>query len=218
MDRAVSEWARLPKCQLGAVEGLIFFPNHTQWPRFLMRLMKAGWKYKEIAMAQLYARDKTSKLALKKRDAALRHQGGTNGRIVLRDQGAKPGQSAEDFERSIENFKPIDHHGLIDAIPYDTSGYKPRKSSRLIPEHYSLLEIAKGVRKWPAAEDSGVVTQVIRYARDNNLGKLTTADIDRIARQEGFTMPEDASGNNWDQNGRERILQTMATDGVDFAS
>ena len=188
---AIGVGARLPPCQIGAVELLTFFPNHTQWPEAGLRLYRNGWAGLEIAKVQLHARGRLNKKSCDKRDSALKHQVLTNGAAFF---------NADKFQRA-------SHAHLMTAVTtYDASAYAPRASVAWKLTTTTLVDIARGVAIWPTGQDRGIVTQAIEYARQNGLNQLTTADIPGLAQQLGFAAPSEASGAQWDQRARERAV------------
>lgn len=54
---APSATTPFPELALSAMEIVKFFPNHTQYPEILFRLLRSGWDAPTIAKAQLHARD-----------------------------------------------------------------------------------------------------------------------------------------------------------------
>ena len=78
---AISVEAKLPQCQVSAVELLTFFPNHTQWPKVMMRLIGTGWTTSEVAKATLYCRNAGSVDDARRRGDALRWQVKSGGKL-----------------------------------------------------------------------------------------------------------------------------------------
>jgi hypothetical protein len=190
LAKAIPARARLPSCDIGIVELLTFFPNHTQWPEAGLRPYQNEWKHPDVARIQLHARGKLTRDAYEKRVDSLKHQILSNGRNLFNDP----------------TFKPTTHKAFMTPVAsYDASNYAPRNRHSLIDA--SLVDIAEGVVNWPVGQDRGIVTQVIEYAHNNGLYQYTTDDIPRIAQQMGFVAPSEAAGNNWDQNAKERVGQ-----------
>ena len=193
---AVDFYARLPPCDLGAVELCTFFPNHTQWPEPGLRLLRNGWKYEDIAMAQLHARNNVNKAYMDRRKAALRQQALANGKNFFND----------------ESFTPTSRQTLMTPVnTYDATNYRPKSTvnmNRLTDA--TLLELGNGIHNWPTGADRGIVTQCIEHAVQNNDQTLMVRDIPRLAQQLGFAMPAEATGTQWDQraNHRVRIIVT----------
>ena len=193
---AVDFYARLPPCNLGAVELCTFFPNHTQWPEPGLRLLRNGWKYEDIAMAQLHARNNVNKAYMDRRKAALRQQALANGKNFFND----------------ESFTPTSRQTLMTPVnTYDATNYRPKSTvnmNRLTDA--TLLELGNGIHNWPTGADRGIVTQCIEHAVQNNDQTLMVRDIPRLAQQLGFAMPAEATGTQWDQraNHRVRIIVT----------
>jgi hypothetical protein len=146
LDGAIPASAKLPPCEIGAIELLTFFPNHTQWPEAHLRLIRNGWKNLDIAKVSLYARSTLSFETAKKREGALRHSIRTNGKEFFDD----------------ETFKQKTHSHLLTRVTtYDATNYKPRDREQ--PRSLStatLVGIAKGVTRMPTGQDRGIVTQV----------------------------------------------------------
>ena len=195
---AVAVGTRLPSCQIGAVELLTFFPNHTQWPEAGLRLYRNGFKHKEIAKVQLQARGKLDKASQQKREQALRHQISTNGKIFFNDP----------------NFTLKNSANLMTPVRvYDASNYVPRpRVTRSAMTTARLVNVARGITIWPAGEDRGIVTQVIEYAHQHNDLQYTIADIPQLAQQLGFVAPHEASTAQWDQNANTRAQGVVIPD------
>jgi hypothetical protein len=189
---AITIKARLPPCQIGAVELLTFFPHHSQWPEVGLRIYRNGWKHPDVARIHLHARGTLTKEAYIKRYDALKHQILRNGRIFFDDDG----------------FKPTTHKHLLTAVTtYDASNYAPRDDIVHLLVDATLVDIAEGVVNWPAGEDRGVVTQAIEHAYINDLRQYTAADIPQLAQQMGFVAPNEASTQQWDQSAKRRVDQ-----------
>lgn len=169
-----------------------------------MRLLGTGLTAKELAQATLYARGTGSADELKRRCGALRHQVGTGGKLEF-----GPSFTQKTHKDQIENPNRVGGIGTYDATVYTHRAKDAKKVKAK-----SLVEIAKGVVNWPSPQDSGMVTKVIRYAQQNNLGLLTTDDIPRVAAQRGFTTPNEATGTQWDQGGRNRMLAAIKASGA----
>lgn len=149
LSTAVSASVKLPTCEIGAVELLTFFPNHTQWPLAHLRITSNGWKSPDVAKYSLYARGTLSYETAKKRSAALRHQLSKNGIIT--------------FD---ETFTLKTHRDQLPSVAtYDTTSYVPRplkdEKTRDLTTAY-LVDLAKGVTatRMPTGQDRGILTQV----------------------------------------------------------
>ncbi|KAK4554109.1 hypothetical protein LTR86_008950 [Recurvomyces mirabilis] len=184
LDTAPPATARLPPCEMSATELLYLFPNHTQWPKVMLRLLGSGWTVSDMASAALYPRAIVDDKVHERRCAAMRYQTSEAGRAEFGDPTwtqtkAVPGQVSV-------------------VTSYDVSTYTPRHKKHLTT--IKLLDVARGVQWWPATSDRGIVTQVVRYARDNPIpcADFTTDDIPHVAAQQGFTMPRGASRSDWD--------------------
>lgn len=187
---AIPAKARLPSCDIGIVELLCFFPNHTKWPEAGIRAYRNEWKHGEVARIQLHARGKLTRDAYEKRIDCLKHQILCHGKHYFGDP----------------TFKPTTHgHLMTPVVSYDASNYAPRNNQGLFDA--SLMDIAEGVVNWPVGQDRGIVSQAIEYAHNNGLDHYTTADIPRIAQQMGFVAPAEASGDDWDRNAKGQVAQ-----------
>ncbi|KAK4541805.1 hypothetical protein LTR36_007337 [Oleoguttula mirabilis] len=214
-QRRVSAWnydfkaaahasARLPACEIGAVELVCFFPNHTQWPKALLRLIGNGWNTKEIATAQLHARGALSAETHARRNGALRHQVIDGGNLEF---------GVTTFTQKTFWGQITDPARVGGVASYDASVYVTRPKYASKPTAASLIDVARDVVNWPAPEDRGIVTQVIELAVQNGLQILSVDDILQTSQHFGFTMPTEAAGAQWDQNGLRRILAAVGADG-----
>jgi hypothetical protein len=57
---------------LSAVELTTFYPHHTVYPGYLLRLLRNGWGMSQVAKAQLYPRNGYNKVEHTKRANAMR--------------------------------------------------------------------------------------------------------------------------------------------------
>ncbi|KAK3671588.1 hypothetical protein LTR78_008511 [Recurvomyces mirabilis] len=184
LDTAPPVTARLPPCEMSAAELLYLFPNHTQWPKVMLRLLGSGWTVSDMASAAMYARAIVDDKVHKRRCAAMRYQTSEAGRAEFNDPTWTQTKAAP---------------GQVSVVTdYDVSTYIPRHRKHLIT--IKLLDVARGVQWWPATSDRGIVSQVVRFARDNPVlcVDFTTDDIPTVATQQGFVMPRDASRSDWD--------------------
>ena len=192
LTSAITIKARLPPCQIGAVELMTFFPHHSQWPEVGLRVYRNGWDHSDVARIQLHARGTLDKQAYTKRYDALKHQILRNGRIFF----------------NMADFKPSAHNHLLTAVTsYDAANYAPRDDIAHLLVDATLVEIAEGVVNWPTGQDRGIVTQAIEYAYNNDLRQHTAADIPQLAQQMGFVAPADATGIQWDNSAKQRVSQ-----------
>ncbi|KAK3680691.1 hypothetical protein LTR37_021104 [Vermiconidia calcicola] len=199
LSSAIGVEAQLPGCQIGAVELLTFFPNHTQWPEAGLRLYRNGWKTLDIAKLQLHARNRLTRQGCDKRVAALRHQVLKNGQIFFND----------------EFFNQTSHAHLMTTVTsYDASNYAPRSTiaSSLAPN--KLIDIANGVVNWPTGEDRGLVTQAIEFTSENALIQYTTLDIPWLSFQHTFSSPNESLTTTWDHATLQRARQTIEQAGT----
>ncbi|KAK5118705.1 hypothetical protein LTR85_007911 [Meristemomyces frigidus] len=196
---------RLPACEIGVVELLTFFPQHTLWPRSLPRFIANKWKTAEVARVQLYARGALTKAACVRRDAALRRQVIDGGNIEFGVQNF----TVDTFWRQLTDPQRAGGEGS-----YNASVYHPRAQHINNLRTASLVDVARDVVAWPAPEDSGIVTQVIELAVLNRWTALTIDDIPQVANHFNFAMPAEAGGTQWDQNGRRRVLAAIEAAGA----
>lgn len=206
LRNATSASVRLPQCDIGAVELATFFPNHTQWPAVVLRLIASGWNARDITDVQLHAHGAISAQARTRRNNAIRHQIIDGGNQHFR----------------VHNFTQTVFQNRITALArpngvatYDASTYAPRGANTSIANltTASLLDVAQGVVNWPAPEDRGLVTRVIELAIDNNWPEITVDDIPQIGQFFGFTVPAEAGRSEWDERARERVLAAVAQAG-----
>jgi hypothetical protein len=194
MASAVSVRSPLPPCDLGAVELLTFFPNHTQWPEAGLRLYRNGWSSQDIADTQLYVRGGLNNDNSRKRTNAMRHQVALNGKTFFGDT----------------TFKQRTHGHLMTAVStYNASGYAARPTQTVSSDPERLVDVARGVVHWPSNEDRGIVTQCIDHALTNGLVEYTTADIPRMAATLAFAAPSQASTPRWDQGALQRMRKIL---------
>ncbi|KAK4541804.1 hypothetical protein LTR36_007336 [Oleoguttula mirabilis] len=198
LDSAISVTARLPQCEIGAVELLVFFPHQTQWPKAILRLLGNDWTIEDIAKAQLHGRGARSSEGCHRRRATLRQQKLAGGRI----------------QSGIADWTEKKYGGVIAITNYDAAGYTPRPQDAASLYNAKLVHVAGGVVNWPVGQDRGVVTQAIEYAVRNNRTDVTTVDIPRLAQVQGFAMPTEAAGTQWDQLGRVRMLNAIKAAGT----
>ena len=186
----------LPLCELGAVELLTFFPNHTLWPLVSLRLHSRGWSVAEIAAVALHARGTLTTANLYTRRAALRHQIRANGRELF----------GNNF--TLTRWKDGGYRGA--PVGCHTTSYRPRayiESSELKDE--SLVACAQGVIDWPAGQDRGIFTQCVEHACSTRNIRLMISDVPSITDYFGFEMPVEATGGQWDQNAAIRVHDTL---------
>ena len=195
----VPSFADLPDCEIGAVELLTFFPNHTQWPKVVLRLIGNGWTGEDMAKVIFWARGLNDKEEVEKRRNALRHQIPKAGKEEF----------GTNFNRTTFMPQITDPNRVGGCQTYHAEDYRPRShdANRLYAP--MLADLGAGVVNWPAPEDSGIVTRAIRWAIDFQLDADDVDDIEDYARELNFQMPADASGTQWDQRGRERVLAAM---------
>ncbi|KAF7197951.1 hypothetical protein HII31_00665 [Pseudocercospora fuligena] len=207
----------LPQIVLGARELCTYFPHHARWPRYLLRLLRNDWRYKDIAKAQLYARAELTKDNLKSRDDAIRQQSLTNGHIYYNDNS----WTMQDWFR--------DHHA--DSAPYpaganyphvytpglDQAAWGPASQNtwtlaagNVSTTQLTFLEMWQGVVNHPTGQDAGVLTQILHWASqqgDFYMSTHTVTDIPNIvaANQNRFVLPQEATRPDWDQRALQRL-------------
>lgn len=196
----------LPNCYASAVEILTYLPHTTKRPSFGMRLRANGLKDEDVAKIQLHARGQATKETIKKRHAAIRKQMSKNGKHMFGDKWP--------FKKGTYSLKS--------TTDYDLSQYMAQTSSRRTKLQLAaprLVDLAKDIVNGPSAEDSGYLTQVIRYAVENNDTTLTTVDVLQLAVREYFIMPVSALAPNshWDAEGRDRVLASMPAEEAEMS-
>ena len=133
---AIRVEAKLPQCQISAVELLTFFPNHTQWPKVIMRLIGTGWATSEIAKATLHARSAGSVEDCTRRDNAVRWQVKSGGNLEFDVNDFK----MEDYMDRITDPARVGAVGTYHASVYTT---RPQYVNDLYAA--TLVDIAAGV-------------------------------------------------------------------------
>ncbi|KAK0249895.1 hypothetical protein LTR01_008244 [Friedmanniomyces endolithicus] len=199
--------APLPDCYGGAVEMLTYLPHTTMRPSFGIRLRANGLSNEEIAKIQLHARGQASRENIHRRDAAVRRQMLNNGKQVFDDKNFT-------FRG---NKHKLDLKATTDFDVFKCSTLPSHRHPRTPTAAPRLIDLAKDVVNAPSAEDSGLLTQAIRYAVGNNDSTLTTADVRSLALREYFVLPLGALSltSNWDAEGRDRVLASMVNGDVD---
>ncbi|KAK0249725.1 hypothetical protein LTR91_001978 [Friedmanniomyces endolithicus] len=197
--------APLPDCDGGAVETLTYLPHTTQRPIFGMRLRANGLTDKDVAKIQLYARGLATKKNIKKRHATVRRQMSKNGKHVFDDEGFTSRKYRSKLEATTDY-----------SLSYCTTLPSSRQT-QVQPAAPRLIDLIKDVVNEPSAEDSGWLTQAIRYAVENNDTTLTTADVRQLALREHFALPAASMAltSNWDAEGRDRVLASMLEKGME---
>ena len=191
---AISVKARLPPCNIGAIELLTFFPHHVHWPEAGLRLYRNGWSTSEIARIQLHARGKLTKARYHKQADLLKHLVLKSGRIFFNKEDFTPTDDAQD-----------DAPLMTPVASYDATNYVPKINIANELNDESLLVIAQGVVNWPTGQDRGIVSQAIEHAVQGGLRQFTTADIPQLTQQLGFVQSNEVAGGQWDQNARQRV-------------
>lgn len=183
----------LPPCDIGAVELLTFFPNHTQWPEAGLRLYRNQWAMIDIASGQLYARGNLSSASRDRRYAAMRQQMLANGKEFFNDPAFTTTGNA---------------HQLGATNAFNGANYAARRNVQAkLTDDSRLLECVVGVVNWPTGSDRGIVTQCVELANATQDATLRIRNVPLIAAQHGFVMPAEAAlGQLWDTNARARTV------------
>ncbi|KAK1065813.1 hypothetical protein LTR74_007694 [Friedmanniomyces endolithicus] len=193
---SVHERSRLPPCWMSMPDLLCGMSHSTQHPEVILRGLGNGWSYKLMAACQLYARGIVDAGAIRRRTNALRHQATAAGRQLF---------------PNVAQFSPLSSPavGVYDATTYVAPAtWAQRMQTR------TLSEIGRGWVNFPAAEDCGFLTMAVIYARQVGNLTWTTADVPRLARIHGWTLPAGATTTQWDQQARDRTIAILRAAGV----
>jgi hypothetical protein len=82
---------------------------------------------------------------------------------------------------------------------YDTNDMEPRPQDEGKLKNVYFAQLAKDIKIKPRGEDRGIFTQVVEYAAENPDLMLDLDDVQRVADEQGFVMPSEAAGTNWDK-------------------
>ncbi|QIX00398.1 hypothetical protein AMS68_005915 [Peltaster fructicola] len=188
----------LPEMVIGAYELLAYFPNHTQWPAAIIRLICNEWSTDNISAAQLFARGHQSGDEHHRRAGAVRHQ-------VL--QGGREFFRLANFTR--QRYPSLMHHREL----ADASLWRPRTNITAL-DNARLVTLAQGVVNAPLGQDRGLVAQAIEIAvRDARLDWYVT-DIPSVVQQYGLQLPPEAANiARWDINARARFHTRLTAAG-----
>jgi hypothetical protein len=197
----MTDCAALPPCVIGARELQTFFNKHSMWPSVNVRLVRNDYKAKDLCIAELYGHGMLNPTNLDTALGAMRH------RIC----------TAADQFFGIRNFKPVEKKNTGDARmaarpDYDATNYFHLQGRTLVTK--TLFELGQGIAVWPTGEDRGVVTQAVWHAVQHNDYTSTTNDIPNMVTRYGFTMPAEASLNDWDQRAKARLLEEVRRSGL----
>ena len=193
---SVHERTRLPPCWMSMPDLLCGMSHSTQHPEVILRGLGNGWSYKLMAACQLYARGIIDAGAIGRRTNALRHQALAAGRQMF---------------PNVAQFSPSSSPavGVYDATNYVAPAtWAQRMQTR------TLSEIGRGWVNFPAAEDCGFLTMAVIYARQVGNMTWTTADVPRLARIHGWTLPAGSTTTQWDQQARDRTIAALRAAGV----
>ncbi|KAK0249894.1 hypothetical protein LTS09_014917 [Friedmanniomyces endolithicus] len=193
---SVHERSRLPPCWMSMPDLLCGMPHSTQHPEVILRGLGNGWSYKLMAACQLYARGIVDARAIRRRTNALRHQASAAGRQLF---------------PNVAQFSPS---GSPAVGVYDATNYVAPATWAQRMQTRTLSEIGRGWVNFPATEDCGFLTMAVIYARQVGNLTWTTADVPRIARIQGWTLPADATTTQWDQRARDRTIAILRAAGV----
>ncbi|KAK5729291.1 hypothetical protein LTR15_002433 [Elasticomyces elasticus] len=173
----------LPETRATGVELLCFFPNHTQWPGVLRRLLKRRRGDEEIAAARLYFRGAVQEDRVKRHWRQIRKQ----------KNWAKDVQSVEDY-------------GLSDFAPRRTQRSKE-------PQHELLAEIGRNVVEWPEPSQQSFLTLAIIFAIAHPEMGYTTDDVEWLAESLEWVLPCDFTNDLLDEQGHDEIMKAMEDEG-----
>ncbi|TKA76359.1 hypothetical protein B0A55_03732 [Friedmanniomyces simplex] len=183
---APDETVNLFRGWTGAVEIIELFPNHTTWPRVMLRLLGNNWTTKEIAAVQLFARDALDKDTLQRRYDAVRYQ------------AIKPGKY---LFPHVPGWTPTANPGDVPPVTnYDVTPFMPPPSKVSTLPSITLYEIGKDIVHFPSPEDSGPLTKAVQWAVRIGNTAYTTDDIPALAQAFGWTWPAEATTNDSDQD------------------
>lgn len=74
LETAIPPSKGLPDIAIGAIELNTFFPRHSRWPAYYVRLFRHGWRVNDMTKAQLHARGNLDKANFDALSAAMRYQ------------------------------------------------------------------------------------------------------------------------------------------------
>ncbi|TKA69431.1 hypothetical protein B0A55_07633 [Friedmanniomyces simplex] len=192
---APDETVNLFRGWTGAVEIIELFPNHTKWPRVMLRLLGNGWTTKEIAAVLLFARGALDKDTLQRRYDTVRYQAVSPGKYLF---------------AHVLRWTPTANPGDVPPVTnYDVTPFMPPPSKVSTLHSITLYEIGKDIVHFPSPEDSGHLTKAVKWAVRTGNTAYTTDDIPALAQPFGWTWPAEATTNDWDQGGRRRMLATL---------
>ncbi|KAK3117121.1 hypothetical protein LTR53_001850 [Teratosphaeriaceae sp. CCFEE 6253] len=187
-----------PPVDVGAVEALTYYPNHTQ-TEFILRLLGNGWTEKDIAICQLHARGHLWEETIRTYRNKFRWQALTAGKNKF-GKDWSPAANRQDLPSSSD---------------YSVAGYSPRLitgRTAVLHKAARLIDLAKDVINPPSDQDSAYLTLAIQHAVTTADYTLTTDDIPRLVEEESFVMPAGAThpvGETWDHDGRDRVRDAV---------
>lgn len=208
---AVSKTAKLPYMVIGAVELCTFFPNHSQWPDYIFRLLRNGWNCREIGRAQLFARHDLDRDTSQTRYNALRYQVRTAAQHRYPDNANFSTDDWRENHPDGQPFGPPTVGSTHESLYTVTAAWGPANGAIAGPP--TLSEVLEGVTAMPTGNDRGVFTMALEWAQNQGQAYLdshTVDDIPGIVTAQNFVGPPEARNTTtWDAQALNRLNATV---------
>ncbi|KXT15913.1 hypothetical protein AC579_5517 [Pseudocercospora musae] len=201
----------LPDMALGARELCCYFPHQSQWAEYLIRLIRNGWKLKDIAKAQLFHRGELNVANLTKRYNALRHQILVAGRDHYNNEDwtTTRWQAASHADSQPFSAPPASGN-FLDL--YGVSDWTPLRGQTATGGYATFEHIRQGVdvTREPTGEDAGVFTRTVQWVFANHGVAWRRAhsidEVPSIAAAQNIQPTNEAQTTaTWDQNALDRL-------------
>ncbi|EME85931.1 uncharacterized protein MYCFIDRAFT_171771 [Pseudocercospora fijiensis CIRAD86] len=206
----------LPDMALGARELCCYFPHQSQWADYLIRLLRNGWKVKDIAKAQLFHRGELNATNLTRRHDALRHQVLVAGRDHYNDENWTTTRWLQASHADSLPFSTAPANGNFLDL-YDVTTWTPRRGQTATGGYPTFEQIRQGVdvTREPTGEDAGVFTRTVQLVFANYDADWHRAHrIDEVPAIAGALsiQPTNEAQNTatWDQNALTRLNNNVA--------
>lgn len=206
---AVAADAALPAFEIGAVELLTFYPNHTQWPDPMLRLKSHGWDTPEMAKVICFARGFGDYDTYKRRHDTMRQQ---VSKVMAHQFGA--GAQETNHKQTILEMR----------ISYNAAGYRPIPPKELSTRLPTLFELSRGVVNWPdLGPDRGLLAKAVLWASQHDQQqRYDISHIPMLAQREGWTHSTEVTAGaggivGWDARAKIRVEALMTRLGYRFS-
>ncbi|KXT07281.1 hypothetical protein AC578_2434 [Pseudocercospora eumusae] len=204
----------LPDMALGARELCCYFPHQSQWADYMIRLVRNGWKPKDIAKAQLFHRGELNKVNLTRRHNALRHQIIVAGRDRYSDDNWTPTRWQETAHADSQPYNAAPPNGnFIDL--YDVTNWRPPRGQST-GGHVTFEQIRQGVdiARQPTGEDAGVFTRTVQWVFANHSAAWRRAhridEVPSIAAAQNILPTNEAQNTaTWDRMAVDRLQNNV---------